>query len=507
MKATPGPLEWHPKAQDTEPVTVPGGPNLNLVPGAGVLGFGFDVSAASDPSKVTQRIVSIDESGGTTVSEGGIDYLLPANVNLIDIHRSDINFNMFASRAEFSEYRAGEAQVKASAWGFSSEFDASFSSLKQGEDASYYGLVEANTRFWNVTVEHLQALSLDPTFEMELSALPRTFDPTTQGAFFEFFIKYGTHVVSTAMVGGLLRYTVTVSSSSRFDKKTAHANMSLEYKSVFVDTSGSASADWNRMDSSWVSSRTAKLEVTGGTPDVLDGAVPPIDPNQPVNYNDLVAKWSASVVATPALTGLVLQPLSHIAPAAQVAALDAALDKYLNATVRGYSRTLVTGGVGPVGISNACTISVGNDVEPPKKRTKDLQPSYWIVMADEGGVVVFNENSLSNDPHDLDSLVASAETASSGQTWWTAVVFSATTNPPSQTALTWMASCGVPVSQSSWSGYPNWPDQVVALGMSNSSGFMGKLNANLGPPPDPLSLSPWAKTVESELPLYAAKVT
>jgi len=35
MKATPGPLEWHPKAQDTEPVTVPGGPNLNLVPGAG----------------------------------------------------------------------------------------------------------------------------------------------------------------------------------------------------------------------------------------------------------------------------------------------------------------------------------------------------------------------------------------------------------------------------------------------------------------------------------------
>jgi hypothetical protein len=43
--------------------------------------------------------------------------------------------------------------------------------------------------------------------------------------------------------------------------------------------------------------------------------------------------------------------------------------------------------------------------------------------------------------------------------------------------------------------------------MSNSSGFMGKLNANLGPPPDPLSLSPWAKTVESELPLYAAKVT
>ncbi|MEA2566642.1 MAG: hypothetical protein QOD49_1819, partial [Actinomycetota bacterium] len=84
MKATPGPLEWHPKAQDTEPVTVPGGPNLNLVPGAGVLGFGFDVSAASDPSKVTQRIVSIDESGGTTVSEGGIDYLLPANVNLID---------------------------------------------------------------------------------------------------------------------------------------------------------------------------------------------------------------------------------------------------------------------------------------------------------------------------------------------------------------------------------------------------------------------------------------
>jgi hypothetical protein len=84
-------------------------------------------------------------------------------------------------------------------------------------------------------------------------------------------------VITSATVGGSLDYSVTVNTSANLTKETAAASASFEYKSLLLDTSGSASTDWQSMGQAWLASRKASLVVTGGDPDVLDGFTPPSD--------------------------------------------------------------------------------------------------------------------------------------------------------------------------------------------------------------------------------------
>ncbi|MBA0885558.1 MAC/perforin domain-containing protein [Flavobacterium undicola] len=478
-------------------------PELNLVPGSSVLGFGINIARSSGPSDVTARIVNINESEGSPVIEGGVSYLLPANVNLVDDSKFSIEFNTFSSRNEFSKHMAAETQIEASGWGFTGEFDAAYSSLTEGESVSIYGLVESNVKLWTLSVESLQSLSLDSTFKAELDALPQTFTPATQQAFFNFFNKYGTHVVTTSIVGGRLHYVTAVSSASQFDKETAKVNMSFEYDSVFVDTSGSASADWENIAKSWFSSRKAELMVIGGDPTILAKALPPDDPNTPVNYQSLVADWTTSVKTTPSVTGLQLQPISHVAPAAAGNLLDQALEKYLNSSARGQCLMEIDLTVGvPVGA--ACTINMGTqEILPPNPPTKSQLSMYWIVMTDHEGNLKFNENFLSSDPDDFDTLVSKAQKTSEGQNWWTVVIVATTPpRPVSVEALAWMESCGILITNIDM-GYPNWPILFSGVGKSNTPAFDGQFNLINSPYfENPDNLQSWQQSVEVEIPLY-----
>ncbi|WP_164000045.1 MAC/perforin domain-containing protein [Pyxidicoccus caerfyrddinensis] len=456
---------------------------VNVIPGAAILGFGINVVTATSAWDVTQRVVAIDEQQGTTVIENDIQYLLPANISLIDDHSSKIDFSVFASQAEYAEHMATEAQVSVSAWGFSGEFDASYSSLSEGSQASLCGLVDADTSMWEVAIQQLQALSLDPTFQAELAALPATFAPGTAQAFFDFFDKYGTHVVTNATVGGKLHYAVAVSSASSFDKTTAAANMKLEYDSVFTDSSVSGHAEWDRMDTSWISSRNASLSVQGGDASILANAVPPSDPTAYVNYSELISNWATGVKQTPDVTNVKLQPLSHVAPVSQVAVLNQALDAYLNDGIEATSRAELRS---EEVVGAACSITLNRQPVPvPASRDVAERPCYWLVLADEEGTIQFNEASSKDDPDELDRLISAARAMSAGQSWWVVAVQCVATNIPSVQALEWLSSCGVPDQPWVNGTYPGWPAQMVAIGKTGSPGFSGRVASVRAPGPDP----------------------
>jgi MAC/Perforin domain-containing protein len=480
----------------------PGAPDANLVPGAGMLGFGINIASASSLTSTTQRCVSLDDADGTTVTLNGVTYLMPKNVSMDETPASSTDLNLFASQSDYSKHMAVETQASASAWGFSGAFAATYSSVSQGESSKYYGLVEANTTLWNVTVDEIQGASLMPAFQSELAALPDTFTPENQQQFYDFFVKYGTHIITSAQVGGSLYFLVTVSSASQLDSSAASMSMSAEYKSLAVDVGGSVQADWDSMASSWICSRHATLSTVGGEPSVLADAAPSTDPTTPVNYQGLVTDWAKSVEGVPAVTGTHLQPIYEVAPTSQIAALEAALSKYLNASA-GATAQLTFGPdpSNPVPTSVSCTVTI-DDVSPTPPTGSGLQPMYWLLLADDEGSIRFNENALQDDPAAFDSLIADAVTASQGQEWWAVVVISSATKVPTGTALAWLESCGIPITSADFQ-YPGAPEHLVAAGRTNSPTYAGSIDTDVDVDPANWPTQPSLKVA---VPLFAATV-
>lgn len=476
---------------------------MNLLPGASILGFGINIARASGPGDVTARIIMIDEGHGSTVKKGDTEYLLPANISLVDNTKSYLKFNTFTSRKEFTEHMASDATAEVSAWGFTGEFNAAYSSLVKGKEITAYGLVEANTHLWDLSLQSLQTSSLDKSFAAELAALPGEFNAQTQQAFFDLFNKYGTHVVTTSRAGGRLQYSTAVSQSSGFTQQTAEANIKLEYKSVFVDTSATAHAEWERIDKNWFTSRDAQLITVGGDTSVLAKAVPPNDPKTPVNYQELVQTWAKSILRYPSVIGLNIQPISSVAPVAQSNLLKKALDKYLNTGVYG-NNTMLVHLHKPNNITDSTsTIIVGSEtIEPAIEPRKGQFANFWVVMADSNGAIKFNKNTLSNDPDEYDKIVKDAKKAANGQRWWTIVLMATVPpRPMSQMVYSWLESCGI--SLKSRIGYPNWPIHFAATGISNNPEFRGRISMQDSPYFEKQEYATdWQQHVTAEYPLY-----
>jgi hypothetical protein len=444
----------------------------NLIPGAGALGFGIDVTAASDWTIRTSLLVGLDTAHGTNVLEpqngpNQTEYLLPHNVSVVDIWQTSTSYDMYSSRSEYATAMSATAAIQGSAWGFSAEFNASYSKIAEGQSTAFYGQSSTKTRLWNVSVNDLSDLSLDRTFHAALGSLPGSFSSANQHEFYTFFAKWGTHVITSATVGGSLDYSVTVNTSASLTKETAEASATFEYKSLLLDASGSASADWSRMGQAWLASRKASLQVTGGDPDVLDGFTPPSDFAHPVNFNDMYTKWTTTVSGRPGVVAARLQPISNLASGGQVGVLAQALNMYLNASAEATVEMTMPDGK-PV-TASLCSVGVGvTSVPAPHAQVLAVQPMYWVVMADHDGTVVFNENVLSGDPDDLDKIVADATAVAGTGNYWTVAVSYGTTGVLSPLALQWFKSWGVSIP-TKWPSYPGAPHLFTAVGQSNSS--------------------------------------
>lgn len=449
-----------------------------VLPGVDALGHGFKVTGMYDTESVTTELVRIDKSKGTPVTEFGTEYLLPTNCSHVDIFDDVAEFQSYSSRDEFTSDLAAKASVEGSAWGFSAEFDASYSTRKEETQSAYFGRVFSYYRFWRVLLD-IHSVDLDPDFAADLAALPAQFTPATQNAFFDLFNKYGTHVITSTVVGGELDYSVSVTAASSFTKDSTNVNMSYEWNGVFASSSGEGHASWDKMDKSWLSSRSAHLHVIGGEPTVagkLEHAVLPSGGSEYVNHNDLVEPWSKTLETSPGLLDFALQPISHLAPTSQVRLLEQALDAYLNFGVEAATRASVSYGRTEFAVlENSSRITVAHsDVTPPTPQPQKAAPGYWIVLADDLGAVQYNGNRFSTDPDDFDALVAEARKAAGNNRWWVAVVVSALVKPPSVTAAGWLESCGIRADV--WDqggGYPTWPKLFSAVGRTNSSTYKG----------------------------------
>lgn len=478
------------------------GVGSNLIPGAGALGFGIDVTAASDWTDRTSLLVGLDVAHGTKVLEppngpNQTEYLLPLNVTVADIWNTSSSYDMYSSRAEYATAMSANAAIKGSAWGFSAEFNGSYGKIAEGEATAFYGRSSTKTSLWNVSISDLSDLSLDRTFQAALGNLPGSFTTANQHEFYTFFAKWGTHVITSATVGGSLDYSVTVNTTASLTKENAEASAAFEYKSVLLDSSGSASADWKSMGQAWLGSRKASLMVTGGDPDVLGGFTPPSDFAHPVNFNDVYIKWTSTVSGRPGVVAAHLQPISNLASGGQIDVLAQALNIYLNASAEATVEITMPWGK-PV-TASMCSVGVGvRSVPAPHPQVDPVQPMYWVVMADHDGTVVFNENVLSGDPDDLDKIIADATAFAGTGNYWTIAVSYGTTGVVHPTALQWFKSWGVSIP-AKWAEYPSFPHLFTAVGQSNSSAYPAVVSAW-----EPGTVYPvLVSQVSAQAPLYA----
>lgn len=453
-----------------------GANDLTEIAGAHMLGLSVNLVWASSPTDVKGRIVKLGDPGPTPVQPFDVPYSVPTNVSFLSTASAEMKHHTFSSRHKYSEYMAGEAGVEGKGWGFKGDFDASYSSLNKGEKLSIYGLVQQFVTNWTLTLNSLQGQSLDALFQADLAALPRTFTPANQQQFFNVFNKYGTHVITKVEVGGCLRYETTLDTTYNMSQEKAEANMTAEYKSVFMEVEATAHAEWERMDKSWLSERRAQLNTLGGDPSVMAAALPPHDFNTPVSYKPLVEAWTNSVKKSPSVWKTSLQSLAAIVPPEYGPALNAALNAYLDTSVQASSSLTVPYGGYFTPLDAVWNVVVDKTTvplaHPPVKPNFSL---FWVVLVDKNQQVQFNESIPTADPNDFDALVDRARAKADGKAWWACVVI---TTPKayslSAKAVGWLAECGITLP--TWKGYPGWPNQITAVGNTNSRGFPGALS-------------------------------
>jgi len=454
-------------------------PANDLIPGVGWLGYSVNLVTSSQPSNVLARIVDLNTGSGkdTSVTFAGVTYSVPDNVSYQQLIGGELTFNSYATRHEYSSHLAVSAQVKGSGWGFKGQFDASYTDLSENESVGFYGLVESNATLWALALNSLQTPKLVTEFAQDLALLPPSFGPGSQHIFFDFFTKYGTHIITSVQMGGSFTYESTISSSMDYNKKTATANLELEYMSVVKDASASlkAKSDWDKMNKDWIAERKAKVTFQGGDLTLIGSVVPPgvdFNPAEDANYQDVVTKWAASAQNAPTVVSSHLQPICNVAPSTQFEALTLALDAYLNGGISVSSKAIIKDGVTEDG---AWSILVGTTAvkleHPPVSSEYAL---YWIVLVDNLGAVQFNESSPSTDPAQLDQLVQHAQEASNGQIWWVAVLlFAPAVYAISAKSQLWLQECGIVLPGA---GTQKWPNQVTAIGRTNSPNFGGVSN-------------------------------
>jgi hypothetical protein len=474
-------------------------PQLNLLPGAAGLGFGFNVVTADSPSDLRFQIVELDETHGTTVSEYGIDYLLPANVALMSHSTNSLKFHSFTSESQYSEYMSASTSASGSGWGFSAQFSASYSSLSEGDETNFYGLVQASSQLWRTQLKSVTGNSLVNDFVTALQKLPTLFDADSQMQYFAFFDAWGTHIVNQNTVGGSLEYLVTSDYSSQLSKQSAAASMEAEYNSLFVDVDVKAQADWNSMASSWIATRKAELTAVGGTPGVLAGLVGPSDPewNPGNNMVTVVKDWTASLPTNPDITSIELTPIANVlinygstlAEQQRFQSLskelNTALAVYLSSSIGVVNTSEFTQESGqnyPILTSTSTVIYVGeNPVQPSIPPSSSDLSMYWIVMADAGGNVTFNQNRNSTNPDDFDILVEQAQNAlkvAGGENWWVCICLINDMEAPLSTfSLNWLTQLGVNAAVLGDNQfYPSMACVVTMLGKTGPGYQHGQIN-------------------------------
>jgi hypothetical protein len=321
-----------------------------------------------------------------TYPASGITYEVPDNTSIIPDTSSGGWAQIFDTRQQFQNYFSGKAGVKASYGGFSAQFNIAYSSTFHTDTSYYYGLFDADFTGWGLAVADQSPSWVSSSFlnDPDVQNLPTSFTPENQEQFFAVFRKFGTHFVGQVTLGGSLYYYLAVEKSYTQNETQVEANVSLEYKAVFVSSKATASAEWQTLGQTWADSRIVTVSATGGDASVLSA----LDPGYGDSDVDIFNAWSSAVIQNPAAVGYQLRPLNLLFSGDTAAAVQAALQVYTNGAVIASGNCDYTPGRGPAGgdFTTSSSITVNGtatlpspQVTPPAVRfRKPRLPRQWL---------------------------------------------------------------------------------------------------------------------------------
>jgi len=337
MNKPSGPVHnAHRHAQDNPPPPIPG---------ASVVGCGFNILGTYSTESITSQIVSLGDPNSSTYQYAGNTYSVPQNASPVDYsHKTGASY-LYNTQEQFQGHYAQKSGVSASYGAFSGQFNLAYSNTVNSDVACYYGIYETDITTWELKVNQTAANWLTSEFvnDPDVQALPTTFTPENQEQFFAVFRKWGTHYVAQVILGGSLDYYSAVMTSYSSSQTQVKANIELEYKAVFTSGKATSEVQWAQLGQNWANSRTVMVDATGGDSTPLKA----LSPTYGDSDSDIFDTWSDSVAANPSVVEFTLRPMSLLFSGAQASAVQQALFAYTNGAIVAWGASDYTPGTGP----------------------------------------------------------------------------------------------------------------------------------------------------------------
>ncbi|HTZ85331.1 MAG TPA: MAC/perforin domain-containing protein [Solirubrobacteraceae bacterium] len=290
------------------------------IPGAGTLGYGFDVMGTYSDAAKTRPLFKMAYDSQQTWS----DYLVPSNTS-VDPQRKVAGYSTYVdSRRKMEEFFSAKASVKASYGLFSAQFDASYSMTNKSDVEYQFGMVQSYQTLYRLELVDRSPAALadwvlnDPAYQN----IPAHFTDADRELFFRFFDKYGLYYVRAVDAGSRMFYSSSVAKSYKYSSQEAEAKLKLEYGALFT---ASGEASWKQVGEDWASQREVKVEAVGGSSAMLNILMPGYGANHSAAYE----AWLKSAEADPATIAFALAPIAEIVPEEKAAAVERAVDAYL----------------------------------------------------------------------------------------------------------------------------------------------------------------------------------
>lgn len=308
----------------------------NIIPGAAVLGCGFDIFGAYSAESLQRPLMNVGDAFTPWTAPNGTVFEVPHNASLNPATATSGSATAFESKQTYTSHYAAKANVRGSYGAFSSEFEAAFAREEQSEAEYSYGLYELQATTWTLTLidQTVAALLPDVLSDPDYTNLPSIYNQENEYLFFRFFAKYGTHFVDRVVCGGSMSYCAAVSKKFSSQSTTISAKLTLEFGGVFSSVGATAKADFAAAGSAWFQNRTVSIRSVGGNTSVLAGIVP----SDGTNNNAAFESWLASIASEPAPTQFALSPIASLFSGDQAAAVQQAYEAYANSRLYAEAR-------------------------------------------------------------------------------------------------------------------------------------------------------------------------
>jgi hypothetical protein len=358
----------------------------NLVPGAEVLGYGFNIFGQYSFDSALRPLFDL---GATTTPytypESGTVYNVPANVSPPGGSSATAAAYAFSSASEFVSQFQADASVSGSVGAFSGSFASSYSKQQQNSADYSWALVEGKYYAWHLQMLYsAQILLSNITSDPDWANLPSTFNANNAQAFYTFFEKFGTHFISGVACGGTLYYYFSVSKQWSMSANQISASASAEYQGLISSTEAQASVYWSQCTNNWAAARQSYAITVPATTGVIDWVNPPVDS---YDQSQQFANWKTSVTNNPSRANFSLTPIYNVFSGAQATALKEAYAAYGSNRIHIESYR-----------DRSCTILVnGTPIQPPGGYPAGVNVGWHMIVLD-----ATNNNTIFNRYYSVD---------------------------------------------------------------------------------------------------------